>query len=119
MSRQSLISVILASFLPFVPAQAASVLLENIAPAGGGNAFPDKVHDAIPVMKRFVIESELARNSLALQAAGKLVIDPRAPQVSNLQFPLRARAGFVGASFYGISNYVDLNPTIVARVLTI
>ena len=99
-----------ACVLWLLPGAAGAQL--SIPPAGGGAA-PELTlaHDEMPLMQRTAIERMLEQNALQLMQQGKLA-EPSGPAVSNVQFPLRARASYSSNSFYAISNYVDLNPAI-------
>ncbi|MBD8526910.1 M23 family metallopeptidase [Pseudomarimonas arenosa] len=78
-------------------------------PEGGGGV--EAAHDEIPLMvaQKYALQVEQAARQLA-----KRGIDPLrlAPKIDGLDWPLRARGSFPDNDYWGVSNFVDLNPTI-------
>lgn len=76
-----------------------------------GGAGVDGAHDRIPWMVADARAREVERAAFELQRRG---IDPvrAAPEFNGMASPLRARPQLVGNDYWGVSNFVDLNPSI-------
>lgn len=83
-------------------------------PDGGG---PGSVgHDHMPREKVVEIERQLADSIDGLRAQGVLR-EVRAPAISGLIWPLRARSGYTAPDYSGVSNFVDLNVAVPNQLL--
>lgn len=107
---------------PLVLAVALPAIAGELPPpdAAGGEGF---ARDALardhemPVFVRANIELGIAENVERLTREGVLAAPDPAQQVSGLQWPLRARAGYADPDYHGVSNFVDLDPAFPNQLL--
>lgn len=86
----------------------------------GGQGFTrdSLAHDEeMPAFMRANIELGIAENVARLSRDGVLAAPDPAQRVSNLQWPLRARAGYTDPDYHGVSNFVDLDPAFPNQLL--
>lgn len=84
-------------------------------PDGGGLA--PLAHDHMPKQEIARIEQMLSNNVAELNANGQLRLDPAAPKVDSLQWPLRPLPAYSAPDYSGVSNFVDLNPAVPNQLL--
>ena len=104
MKRKLLIPVL---FIHFVTYSQSGVL----PPDGGGSYLATApVNDEITPQERASIINMLKANEASLRSSGKLVL-PDNPTTTAFAWPIKQAPGYNDNGFYGISNYVDENPS--------
>ena len=80
-------------------------------PNGGGSYLASSpVNDEITPQERASIIQQLKANEASLRSSGKLVL-PENPTFTAFAWPLKQAPGYNDNGYYGISNYVDENPS--------
>ena len=86
-----------------------SLFAQNLKPDGGGEyVFPHS--QCISESQKSAISSEIAQNIAQLKTVGKLHSDASVQSVPSLVWPLQPSANFNFIDYYGVSNFVDLDP---------
>jgi len=112
-------SIRLCSIALFTALPALAADRPPSTPAGGeGFTRESLAHDhEMPAFMRANIELGIAENVARLTREGLLAAPDTSVLVSNLQWPLRARAGYADPDYHGISNFVDLDPAFPNQLL--
>lgn len=106
-------AILLASLLATATATAAAVL-----PSGGGGFEMASSESCLSAQERARILSMLDANKAHLIELGLLSpADPAAKGGVSLSWPLRLAAGLTDPSYYGTSNFVDLDPSFPDSLL--
>ncbi len=108
MKRYIICIFCLLSFNTYLFAQ----INNSINPTGGGQYTTfERTGDEITIAQRDSIVAMLKNNEASLKTTGLLKIKPTILSGVLFQWPLRQATGFSEAGYYGISNFVDHNPS--------
>ncbi|MBX9782463.1 MAG: hypothetical protein K2X48_04130 [Chitinophagaceae bacterium] len=94
------------------------LVLQNISAQSlqnGGGEYRIPKSKCITAEQHAIIEQQLKSSMIALQQKG-ILPQTFSPQVELFDFPLKQAPGYNYNSFYGISNYFDLNPAFPNQI---
>ena len=86
------------------------------APDGGGEYIP-QVHDQLSEEQKARIHEEINRNKELLGLTGHTSAAKEGATTVLFNWPLKQAAGYNYLSYYGVANYVDLNPANPGSVI--
>lgn len=93
------------------------IIFAQLSPAYGGENPNIPTESCLTNDERNAIKTELNANIQLLKQQGKLAVQNAKTEAVLFEFPMQFNDGFSDYGFYGISNFVDHNPTYPMQVL--